>query len=86
MRLKVRRKGYLILPKSLRDLLGIEEGDELAVEIRDSIVLKPVRKKVDLNELRRRFADHVSMLKKVEGRSEPRPGELRGVYLEEEFD
>jgi len=26
------------------------------------------------------------MLKKVEGRSEPRPGELRRVYLEEEFD
>ena len=77
----------MILPKSLRDLLGIEEGDELAVEIRDGIVLKPVRKKVDLNELRRRFADHVSMLKKAEeGRSEPRPGELRGVYLEEEFD
>jgi len=41
MKLSVGRKGYIILPKKLRDLLGIEEGDELVVEVKDGILLKP---------------------------------------------
>ncbi len=86
MKLRVRRKRYLILPKSLRDLLGIEEGDELVVEVRDGIVLKPARRKVDLNELRRELTNHVNVLKGVEGRKKPKPDELSEVYLEEEFN
>lgn len=31
--LKVRRKGIIILPKKLRDALGINEGDEVIVEV-----------------------------------------------------
>jgi AbrB family looped-hinge helix DNA binding protein len=40
MKLRVGRKGYIILPKKLRDLLGIKEGDELVVEVKDGILLK----------------------------------------------
>ena len=29
---------------------------------------------------------HLEDLKKVQGRREPEPGELAGVYLEEEFE
>ena len=31
--LKVRRKGVIILPKKLREALGIGEGDEVIVEV-----------------------------------------------------
>jgi AbrB family looped-hinge helix DNA binding protein len=66
MKLRVGRKGYIILPKKLRDLLGIEEGDELVVEVKDGILLKPTRRKVDLSELRMELANHINMLKGVE--------------------
>ena len=40
---KVHRKGIIVLPKSVRDALGIGEGTLLRVEVRDrEIVLKPL--------------------------------------------
>ncbi len=45
--LKVRKKGVVILPKSLRDALGIGEGDEVAVEVvGNELVMRPLRPKV----------------------------------------
>ena len=35
LRLKVGKKGYIIIPKAIRDAVGIEEGDEVEVEVRD---------------------------------------------------
>jgi len=44
MVVKVRRKDVLILPKALREQVGIEEGDEVIAEvIGESIVLKPLK-------------------------------------------
>jgi len=86
LRLKVGRKGYVILPKAVREAVGIEEGDEVIVEVGDGIVLKPARRKVDIEELRRALRRHSEVLKGVPGRREPAPGELAGSYLEEEFE
>ena len=45
--LKVRKKGVIILPKGLRDALGIGEGDELVAEVVDGkLVMRPLRPKV----------------------------------------
>lgn len=85
LRLKVGRKGYIILPKAVREAVGIEEGDEVIVEIRDGILLKPVRRN-NVDELRERLRRHREALVKLKGRKEPRPGELAGVCLEEEFE
>ncbi|RLE99857.1 MAG: AbrB/MazE/SpoVT family DNA-binding domain-containing protein [Thermoprotei archaeon] len=85
LKLKVGRKGYVILPKAVREAVGIEEGDEVIVEIRDGILLKPVRR-VDVDELRERLRRHREALIRLRGRREPRPGELAGVSLEEEFE
>jgi len=85
LRLKVGRKGYIILPKALREAVGIEEGDEVIVEIKDGILLKPLRK-VDVEELRNALRKHASRLRNVKGRKEPKPGELSQTYLEEEFE
>ena len=44
---KVRRKGVLILPRALREQVGIKEGDEVVAEvIGESIVLKPLKPRV----------------------------------------
>ena len=86
MRLKVGRKGYIILPKAVREAVGIREGDEVIVEIRDGIIIRPARK-IDPLRIREAFRRHVEELKKIKDRVEPRPGELGEIDLEEvEFD
>ncbi|MCD6324598.1 MAG: AbrB/MazE/SpoVT family DNA-binding domain-containing protein [Desulfurococcales archaeon] len=84
LKLKVGRKGYIILPKSVREAVGVEEGDELVVEIRDGILLKPVRK-VDVEGVREALRKHLQVLRNLEGRKEPKLGDLRTVSLEGEF-
>jgi antitoxin component of MazEF toxin-antitoxin module len=69
MKFRVGRKGYKPSKEVTRPL-GIEEGDELVVEVKDGILLKPTRRKVDLSELRKELANHINMLEGVEGRGE----------------
>jgi len=85
LKLRVGKKGYIILPKAIREAVGIEEGDEVIVEIRDGILLKPVRR-VDEEKLRKAFREHLERIRKIPGLVEPKPGELAEVYLEEEFE
>ncbi len=85
LKLRVRKKA-IILPKALREAVGIDEGDEVIVEIRDGIVLIPVKGNVDEERLRELFRRHLERLRKIEGRREPKPGELANIYLEEEFE
>ncbi len=85
MRLKVGRRGYIILPKAIREAVGINEGDEVIVEIRDGIVIKPAKKKVDVDKLRELFKKHVEKLRKIPSRKEPVPGELARISLKEEL-
>lgn len=84
--MKVGRKGYVILPKAIREAVGIEEGDEVLVEVGDGIILRPVKSRVDADKLREAFRRHIENLKKIEGRREPKPGELARSYLEVEFE
>lgn len=45
--LKVRKKGIIILPKKLREIAGIKEGDNVVAEVvANTIVLKSLRPKV----------------------------------------
>ncbi len=45
--LKVRKKGILVLPKALRESIGIEENSEVIAEVVDnSIVIKPLRPRI----------------------------------------
>jgi len=85
LRLRVGRKGYIILPKAIREAVGIDEGDEVIVEIRDGILLKPVRR-FDRRKLEKSFREHLDKLRKVTDLVEPKPGELAVTYLEEEFE
>ena len=83
--LKVGRKGYIILPKALREACGIKEGDYVVAEARsEGILLKPVKSR-DFGEIRRVIWEHFAEISKLETLS-PRPGELATVSLEEEFE
>jgi len=85
LRLRVGRKGYIIIPKAVREAVGIEEGDEVEVEVRDAIIIRPARRRVDAEELRRRLEAHAEKLRRLRGRREPSPGEAAEASLEEEF-
>ncbi|MCE4621700.1 MAG: AbrB/MazE/SpoVT family DNA-binding domain-containing protein [Desulfurococcales archaeon] len=84
LRLKVGRKGYIILPKALREAVGINEGDEVIVEIRDGILIRPI-KKFDEDKLRKALKNHHEKLMKL-NTIEPKPGDLKNISLEEEFE
>ena len=84
LRLKVGKKGVVILPKAIRESVGIDEGDNVLVELGDGITLKPERK-IDLGRLRAAFRDHDDRLARI-NTGEPEPGELANVRLEEEFE
>ena len=63
LRLRVGRKGYMILPKAIREAVGIEEGDEVTVEVRDRIILKPI-KKFDRRNFEEALKKHLERLKR----------------------
>ncbi len=45
--LKVRRKGILILPKKLREAIGVDEGDDVITEVKgDKLILWVLKPKV----------------------------------------
>lgn len=48
--IQVRRKAQLTLPLSVRRKLGIEEGDFMDVEVRDSEIVMKVKKLIDKDQ------------------------------------
>jgi len=86
LRTKIGRKGYIIIPKAIREAVGIDEGDEVIIEIRNGIVIKPLKKKINIKDIKEKLQSHVKKLKQIETRVEPKPGELATVSLEEEFE
>jgi len=80
----VGRKGYIIIPKSIRELVGIKEGDVLTLTVENGrIVLEPERK-ASLPEVAKRLREHEERVRKYA--KEARLGDLVGVSLEEEFE
>lgn len=83
LRLRVGRKGYIILPKAVREAVGIDEGDEVVVEVSDGIIIRPARRNVDVEKVREQLRAHAERLRKLRGRREPLPGEAARDSLEE---
>jgi len=83
VKVEVGKKGYIIIPKSIRELVGIKEGDVLTLTVENGrIVLEPDRK-VSLSEVAKRLREHEERVRKYA--KEARLGDLVGVSLEEEF-
>jgi len=78
------KKGCIIIPKSIRELVGIKEGDVLTLTVENGrIVLEPERK-ASLPEVAKRLREHEERVRKYA--KEARLGDLVGVSLEEEFE
>ena len=85
IKVKVGKKGYVIIPKAVRELLGIREGDTLVVKAEGGrIVLEP-EVRVNVLELRRKLESHWANIRAYLT-MEPKLGGLKGASLEEEFD
>lgn len=45
--MKVRKKGIIILPKKLREALGVDEGDEVIVEVvGEELVMRALKPRI----------------------------------------
>ena len=80
----VGKKGCIIIPKSIRELVGIKEGDVLTLTVENGrIVLEPERRD-SLSEVAKRLREQEESVRKYV--KEARLGDLVGVSLEEEFE
>ena len=80
----VGKKGCIIIPKSIRELVGIKEGDVLTLTVENRrIVLEPERR-AGLSEVAKRLREHEESVRKYA--KEARLGDLVGMSLEEEFE
>ncbi|MGC9105422.1 MAG: AbrB/MazE/SpoVT family DNA-binding domain-containing protein [Thermoprotei archaeon] len=83
IRVEVGKEGRITIPKSVRDSLGIKEGDVLVLTVVGrKIVLEPERR-VDVREVARKLDEHG---KRVSYAKRASLGELEAVSLEEEFE
>ncbi|AKV75341.1 AbrB family transcriptional regulator [Metallosphaera sedula] len=73
----------MIIPKNVRDLLGINEGDFLELRVENGKIVLEKERKVDLEEVERKFEEHERRIAYARRAS---LGDLKGVVLEEEFD
>jgi AbrB family looped-hinge helix DNA binding protein len=84
LKVEVGKKGYIIIPKDIRDLLGIKEGDKLILNVYDGkIILEPERK-VDINEILKRLEEHHAKISSYA--KSAKLGDLLYSSLEEEFN
>ena len=80
----VGKKGYIIIPKSIRELVGIKEGDVLTLTVENGMIVLEPERKASLPEVAKRLREHEESVRKYA--KEARLGDLVGVSLEEEFE
>ncbi len=85
LKIEVGRKGYVIIPKVVRDLVGIKEGDKLIVKVENGKIILEPEIKVNIEEFRGRLENHWRTINKY-ARKRPKLGDLAGISLEEEFE
>lgn len=85
LKLRIGKKGYVIIPKAIRKAIGVDEGDDLIVTVEDGIRLTPERK-IDRNSLHKAIARHKAAVFAMGKAKAPRVGEARKHSLEDEFD
>jgi len=63
--LKVRKRGVIILPKKLRELIGVNEGEYVVVEAeKDMLIMRPLKPKIvdiDLEVLEKSLSEEDSL-------------------------
>jgi AbrB family looped-hinge helix DNA binding protein len=86
LKLRVGKKGYILLPKAIRESVGINEGDEVVVEIGEGkMCLAPVVKG-NATKLKKALEENRQRIRKRRSGKRLKPGELAGISLEGEFE
>jgi len=77
-----------LLPKALRDEVGINEGDTVTVEIGIDEGKMCIKRIVKVNEaaLKKTLEENRHRIRKRQPGSGLKPGELAGTHLGEEFE
>ncbi|WP_338599064.1 AbrB/MazE/SpoVT family DNA-binding domain-containing protein [Sulfolobus tengchongensis] len=83
IRVEVGKKGYIIIPKKIRELLSINEGDTLILRVDDGKIILERERKINIEEVKNKLQQHEQRLSYVR---KPKLGELKGVKMEEEFE
>ena len=82
IRLKVRKKGIIIIPKRIREKYKIKENSYVLAELKDEgILLKPI----SIDEISEFLEKHEEKIRSL-GIKGPKLGDLRGISLEQEFE
>ncbi len=79
------RKGYIILPKAVRELAGVKEGDKLTVKVENGKIILEPEITVDIDDFRKKIREHWSRISTYV-KTKPRLGDLASISLEEEFE
>ncbi|WP_309493611.1 AbrB/MazE/SpoVT family DNA-binding domain-containing protein [Candidatus Hecatella orcuttiae] len=83
LKVKVGSKGQILIPKILRERYGINQGESVTIEPASEGLL--IRGKPSPDEVMRRLKNHVEKIKTM-ATEEPKLGDLKKTYLEEEFE
>ncbi|WP_369395986.1 AbrB/MazE/SpoVT family DNA-binding domain-containing protein [Sulfuracidifex metallicus] len=51
LRVEVGKKGYIIIPKNVRELVGIKEGDTLILTVSGNRIILESEKRIDKEEI-----------------------------------
>ncbi|ARM74711.1 AbrB/MazE/SpoVT family DNA-binding domain-containing protein [Acidianus manzaensis] len=82
IRIEVGKEGYIIIPKKIRDLLSINEGDILILRVENNKIILEREKKIDIEDIKNKFIQHEKRLSYIR---KPKLGELAEVKIEDEF-
>ena len=85
VKLKVGKNGYVIIPKSIREAAGVEEGDELIVTLNDGITLTPA-KRFNREAFEKAAEKHRRTIFSLRDATYPVSGEVSNYSMEDEFD
>lgn len=76
LKTKVSTKGYIIIPKAIREATGIKEGDEVIIKVEGNRIITEPSKKIVMKEIDKLFERHKEEVKKYVNR-EVKLGELQ---------
>ncbi|WP_337860909.1 AbrB/MazE/SpoVT family DNA-binding domain-containing protein [Ferroplasma sp.] len=81
MEIKVGKKGYIIIPKSIREDSGIKEGDNVNIYFNKTIIIDKLKKEKDIKKVLDSLKEHKKIMEKYNIKQNSKK-----YSLEDEFD